>query len=37
VEAGACVYAVGSGRYEFSTRLPSRPLNGCDLPAAGSR
>ncbi|MCJ7589233.1 MAG: alpha-L-rhamnosidase, partial [Candidatus Aminicenantes bacterium] len=37
VEAGACVYAIGSGRYEFSTLLPSGPLNGRGLPAAGSR
>jgi len=37
VEAGACVFSIGSGRYEFSTLLPSVPLNGRGLPEAGSR
>jgi alpha-L-rhamnosidase len=37
VEAGSCVYAVGSGRYEFSADLLPRSLNGRGLPAAGSR
>jgi alpha-L-rhamnosidase len=37
VEAGSCVYAVGSGRYEFTAGLPARPLNGRGHPAAGSR
>jgi alpha-L-rhamnosidase len=37
VEAGSCVYAVGSGRYEFSADLPARSLNGRGHPAGGSR
>jgi alpha-L-rhamnosidase len=37
VETGSCVYAVGSGRYEFSADLLPRSLNGRGLPAAGSR
>ena len=37
VEAGSCVYAVGSGRYEFSTALLPRSLSGRGRPAAGSR
>jgi len=36
-EAGNCMYAVGSGRYEFSAILPPRSLSGRGLPAAGSR
>ncbi|MBN1939866.1 MAG: family 78 glycoside hydrolase catalytic domain [Candidatus Aminicenantes bacterium] len=37
LEAGNCVYAVGSGRYEFSVNLLPRPLSARGLPAAGSR
>ena len=37
VEAGSCVYTVGSGRYEFSADLPSRSPGGRGLPEASSR
>ena len=37
LEAGSCVYAVGSGRYEFSADLLPRVLSAPGLPAAGSR
>lgn len=37
LEAGSCVYAVGSGRYEFSVDPFPRVLSARGLPAAGSR
>jgi len=37
IEAGSCMYAVGSGRYEFSVDSLPRVLTALGLPAAGSR
>ncbi len=37
LEDGSCVYAVGSGRYEFSVDPLPRVLSARGLPAAGSR
>ena len=37
LETGSCVYAVGSGRYEFSVDPLPRVLSARVLPAAGSR